>query len=148
MASEVLVGLGAIFTALAFGLTPAMTVFIGRMAFQKLEDEAATGFLRATFPVYHAMQAACAVLAALAFAMPRPIEAVVMGAVAFVGLFAWLYIMPIAHGLDDDRRAGKDVARELIRIQSRSSFIIVAQLTAMATVVIRVAIVPTPLAFG
>ena len=144
MAGELLVGFGALFVALAFGLTPAMTVFIGRMAFEKLEEEAAKSFLRASFPIYHAMQIGCCVVAGLALATQRPIDAGIMGAVAFIGLFAWLWLMPIAHRLDGLKLAGQDVAKDLLQIQGRSSFIIVAQLAAMATVVVRLAIVPTP----
>lgn len=143
MAGEFLVGIGALFAALAFGLTPAMTVFIGRMAFQHLEEADAKSFLRAAFPIYHAMQVGSCVVAALALATLRPIDAVIMGAVAFIGLFAWLWLMPIAHRLSDLKETGQDIAKELLQVQGRSSFIIVAQLAAMATVVVRLAIVPT-----
>lgn len=136
-----LVGIGAVATALALGLVPAMTVLIGRIAFQTLPEDEARAFLRAAFPVYYAFLIGFTLLGAAALAMPRPIDASVLAAVGLISLFARLWLMPIAHRLDDLQREGQDMRQELLKIQGRSSFVIVATLIALAVVAIRLAVV-------
>ena len=133
-------GIAAINVALALGLVPAMTVFFGRMAFRELDADGARRLLRACFPVYHAMLTAFSLVAAAALAMPRPFDAGLMLGVAVTALFSWFWLMPMAHRLDDMQRQGRDVGRELIRAQSRSSFVIVAQLAALLAVAVRLAV--------
>ena len=48
--------------------------------------------------------------------------------------------MPIAHRLDDMQREGQDMQRELLQVQGRTSFIIVAQIAALIAVVVRLAV--------
>lgn len=140
-AELLLIGVGAVNVALALGLVPAMTLFVGRMAFRELDADQARSFLRAAFPVYYAMLIGFTVVGAAALALPRPIDASVLAGVAITALFARFWLMPIAHRLDDLQRGGQDVQKELMQTQGRSSFIIVAQLAALITVVVRLAVV-------
>lgn len=135
-----LIGLGAINAAMALGLVPAMTLFIGRVAFRELEETVASAFLRAAFPVYYMMLLAFSGVSAAALARPRPVDAVIMLCVFITALFARYWLMPIAHRLDDLKQTGQDVNRELMQTQGRTSFIIVAQLAALMAVVVRLAV--------
>jgi hypothetical protein len=141
MEQKLLIAVGAVATALALGLVPAMTVIVGRMAFKSLPEDAARDFLRAAFPVYYIMLLAFTCIGGATLALPRPVDASILGAVAFTALFAWLWLMPIAHRLDDMQRDGQDMRRELVQVQGRTSFIIVAQMAALITVVIRLAVI-------
>lgn len=143
MNESLLVGVGALTTALAFGLVPALTVFMGRMTFRELEAADARRLLRATFPVYYKILLAFLAVGGAALAVPRPIDAAILGGVAIVTLYAWLWLSPIAHRLDDLKDEGQEVNQELTRVQARLSFIVVAKLFALATVVIRLATLPT-----
>ncbi len=135
-----LVGVGAVATALALGLVPAMTAFFGRMAFRHLSAEAARTFLRAAFPIYYMLLLGFTVIGGLALALPRPVDAGILTGVAIVTLFAWLWLMPIAHRLDELQQGGEDVSRELVKIQGRASFIIFSQILALIVVVVRLAV--------
>lgn len=188
MAEEFMIGIAAIWAALALGLIPAMTLFIGRVAFQTLDEENAAKFLRVAFKTYYLMLACFAGFATVLLAIPRPIEAAMMASVAGLALFARYWLLPIAHNLDDlriqrlsgvpveeqtsiktttlterlgvgaagaikgladeigidaeaDYRTDPDVQRALITVQSRSSFIAIAQIGACIAVVVRLAIV-------
>ncbi len=184
MAEEFMIGVAAIWAALALGLIPAMTLFIGRVAFLSLDDANAAKFLRAAFPTYYLMLACFSGFAAALLVVPRPIEAAMMGSVASLALFARFWLLPIAHNLDDlrmeraaaqqppqqtsdladrlgvgaegaiegladeigidadtDYRRDPDVQRALVRVQSRSSFIAIAQIGACIAVVVRLVIV-------
>jgi signal transduction histidine kinase len=110
------------------------------MAFKSLSADAARDFLRVAFPVYYIMLLAFTCIGGAALAMPRPVDASILGAVAFTALFAWLWLMPIAHRLDDMQREGQDMQRELLQVQGRTSFIIVAQIAALIAVVVRLAV--------
>ncbi len=117
-----------------------MTAFMARVAFQALPEDHARAYLRKAFPVYYILLIAFSGVGAAALALPRPVDAGVLAAVAITAAFAWFWLLPIAHRLDDLRRDGQDVQRELIRIQGRTSFIIVAHIAALTTVVIRLAV--------
>lgn len=142
MSNSVLLAVGAVTAALALGLVLSVTVLVGRVAFRALDEDNARTFLRALFKVYYIALMAFLVNGAAALAYIRPIEAGVLAAVGVVTGFAWVWFTPIAHRLDDLRRSGQDVARELIRIQSRGSLIIIAQIVALSVVVIRLAVMP------
>ncbi len=144
MNDSVLIGVGALNAALALGLVPALTVFMGRMAFRELDEDDARKLLRAAFPVYYKILLAFTAIAALALVRPYPIDAAILGGVAFVTLYAWIWLAPIAHRLDDLKRDGQDVGQEVMRIQARMSLIVVAKICALATVVIRLATLPAP----
>jgi len=140
MSDEFLLGVGAVAVALALGFVVSVTVLVGRIAFQTLAEENARDFLRALFPAYYVATLAFVGVGAAALALIRPVDAGVLVGVAIVTAFAWLWLTPIAHRLDDLRRDGKDVAQDLIKIQKRGSFIIVAQILALAVVVVRLAL--------
>ena len=186
MAEEFMIGIAAIWAALALGLIPAMTLFIGRIAFMTLDADNAAKLLRVAFQVYYLMLACFSGFAAALLAIPRPIEAAMMALIAVMALYGRFWLLPIAHNLDDlrmqNRRPGEtsaegavartDIASEiananhddvedlgeearleamrteelsiqraLIKVQSRSSFIAVIQITFGITVVVRLAIV-------
>ena len=101
-----LIGLGAVNAALALGLAPMMTLFVGRIAYQALPEEQASAFLRAAFPVYYGLLTALSAIGAAALALPKPIEAGILAAVTLTSAFAWLWLLPIAHRLDDLREQG------------------------------------------
>lgn len=134
-------GVGAIASALALGLVPAMTAFMGRVAFQTLDDADASRFLRAAFPIYYRLLIIFTLIGASALALARPIDAGVLFAVAITALFARVWLLPIANRLDDLKRGGQDVQKELLQIQGRTSFVIVAQIIALTVVVVRLAVV-------
>lgn len=142
MAEPWLLGMGAVNAALALGLVPTMTLFVGRVAFAALPPDHARAFLRAAFPVYHAMLMAFTVAGAAALAWHRPVDAAILGGVAVTNGFAWFWLMPIAHRLDDLTQAGQNMTAELLNVQKRSSLIIVAQLGALVAVVVRLALTP------
>lgn len=144
MNESLLVGIGALATALALGLVPALTVFMGRMAFRELDETDARKLLRATFPVYYKILMAFVAIAAAALVGPYPIDAAILGGVAIVTLYAWLWLTPIAHRLDDLKRDGQEVGPEIMRVQARMSLIVVAKLFALATVVYRLATLANP----
>jgi len=142
MNEAVLHGVGAVATALALGFVVSVTVLVGRIAFRTLPEAGARDFLRALFPAYYVVTLAFLGVGAAALALTRPVDAGVLAAVAIVTAFAWLWLTPIAHRLDDLRMDGEDVAVELIKIQKRGSFIIVAQILALVVVVVRLAVLP------
>jgi len=142
MNEPVFEAIGAVAAALALGFVVSVTVVVGRIAFRVLSEDDARSFLRALFHVYYIALISFLVVGAAALALPRPVDAGVLGAVAIVTAFAWAWLTPIAHRLDDLRREGQDVAKELVRIQGRGSFIIVAQIVSLTVVVIRLATVP------
>ena len=82
MAEEFMIGIAAIWAALALGLIPAMTLFIGRIAFMTLDADNAAKFLRAAFQIYYLMLACFSGFAAALLALPRPIEAGMMALIA------------------------------------------------------------------
>lgn len=137
MQSPWLIGLGAISAALALGLATMMTLFIGRIAYRSLPEEYASTFLRAAFPVYYGILTALSVVGGAALAVPRPIEAGILTAVALTSAFAWLWLMPIAHRLDDLRQEGQQVRKELLQTQGRMTFIVVAQIIALIVIIVR-----------
>jgi len=137
MQSPWLIGLGAISAALALGLAPMMTLFIGRIAYRSLPEEYASTFLRAAFPVYYCILTALSVAGGAALAVPRPIEAGILAAVALTSAFAWLWLMPIAHRLDDLRQQGQQVRKELLQTQGRMTFIVVIQIIALIVTIVR-----------
>lgn len=103
MAEEFMIGIAAIWAALALGLIPAMTLFIGRVAFLTLDEDNAAKFLRAAFKIYYPMLACFSGFAAVLLVVPRPIEAAMMASVTALALFARYWLLPIAHNLDDLR---------------------------------------------
>ena len=103
MAEEFMIGIAAIWAALALGLIPAMTLFIGRVAFMTLDADNAAKFLRAAFQIYYLMLACFSGFAAALLALPRPIEAALMALIAFMALYGRYWLLPIAHNLDDLR---------------------------------------------
>jgi hypothetical protein len=103
MAEEFMIGIAAIWAALALGLIPAMTLFIGRIAFMTLDADNAAKFLRAAFQIYYLMLACFSGFAAALLALPRPIEAGMMALIAVMALYGRYWLLPIAHNLDDLR---------------------------------------------
>ena len=137
MQSPWLIGLGAISAALALGLALMMTLFIGKIAYRSLPEEYASTFLRAAFPVYYCILTALSVAGGAALAVPRPVEAGILAAVALTSAFAWLWLMPIAHRLDDLRQQGQQVRKELLQTQGRMTFIVVVQIIALIVTIVR-----------
>lgn len=103
MAEEFMVGIAAIWAALALGLIPAMTLFIGRIAFMTLDADNAAKFLRTAFEIYYLMLACFSGFSAALLVLPRPIEAGMMVLVAVMALYGRYWLLPIAHNLDDLR---------------------------------------------
>lgn len=110
MGDELLIGLGAVAAALSLGLIPAMTLFVGRLAFSTLDEVNAARFLRSAFQAYYIMLACFATVGGLVLAGPRPIDAVLMGGVAFLALYARLWLLPIAHRLADIKLSGMSLS--------------------------------------
>jgi signal transduction histidine kinase len=140
MSESMMIAIGAVTASFAFGLVLAVTAFIGRVAFQVLPEEQARLLLRRVFPIFYMLLFGASVIGGAALALPRPVEAGILAAVAFTTLFAWTWLMPIAHRMDDLQRSGEEVRRELMQTQGRTTFIVVAQIAALMTVVIRLAI--------
>jgi polyferredoxin len=118
-----------------------MTLFVGRIAYQALPEEQASAFLRAAFPVYYGLLTALSAIGAAALALPKPIEAGILAAVTLTSAFAWLWLLPIAHRLDDLREQGQQVRKELLQTQGRMTFIVVAQIIALVVTIVRLATV-------
>jgi len=134
-----LIGLGAVNAALALGLAPMMTLFVGRIAYQSLPEEQASAFLRAAFPVYYGLLTALSAIGAASLALEKPVEAGILAGVGITSAFAWLWLLPIAHRLDDLRQQGQQVRKELLQTQGRMTFIVVAQIIALIVTVVRLA---------
>jgi hypothetical protein len=108
------------------------------LIFIKLGGEAAGRFIRQVFPWYYLVVIALAAVGAAALAVPRPVDAAVLGAVAAVGVAARQVLMPMINRARDAMLAGDAASKtRFTRLHRLSVWINAAQIVAVAVVLAR-----------
>ena len=136
--SHALITAGLFSTALLFGSMMFFSAVMAPLIFVKLGGEAAGRFIRQVFPWYYLVVIALAAVGAAALAVPRPVDAAVLGAVAAVGVAARQVLMPMINRARDAMLAGDAASKtRFSRLHRLSVWINAAQIVAVAVVLAR-----------
>ncbi len=136
--SHALITAGLFSTALLFGSMMFFSAVMAPLIFVKLGGEAAGRFIRQVFPWYYLVVIVLAAVGAAALAVPRPVDAAVLGAVAAVGVAARQVLMPMINRARDAMLAGDAASKtRFSRLHRLSVWINAAQIVAVAVVLAR-----------
>ena len=136
--SHALMTAGLFSTALLFGSMMFFSAVMAPLIFIKLGGEAAGRFIRQVFPWYYLVVIVLAAVGAAALAVPRPVDAAVLGAVAAVGVAARQVLMPMINRARDAMLAGDAASKtRFSRLHRLSVWINAAQIVAVAVVLAR-----------
>ncbi|WP_300295131.1 DUF4149 domain-containing protein [Ferrovibrio sp.] len=112
-------------TALLLGVKLFFSFVVAPMVFANLPPATAAGFMRAIFPLYYAVTIALALLALLAFVVAQDIRgAIVLGAIAALGLVSRQILLPRIEHWRPGREAGEALATTKFRALHRVSVLI------------------------
>lgn len=133
--------LGAISVALLFGSMAFFSFVMAPLIFVELDTATAGRFLRRLFPWYYLVVGVLSLIAALSFAVTRPIEATIMGFVLFGAYLSRKVLMPRINRWRDAMIQGNTTAKGSFNRLHRISVLINAvQLIAIFCVLLRLLI--------
>ncbi|MGR8920096.1 MAG: DUF4149 domain-containing protein [Gammaproteobacteria bacterium] len=128
-------------TAALFGGMAFFSAVVAPYTFIRFEPDLAARYIRGIFPWYYLAIGALAFLAAVLLALPDPVAAAAMAAIAATTVYARQVLMPAINGHRDRAMAGSaadDAAFE--RLHAVSVWINAGQLLAGLCVLVRLAL--------
>jgi len=133
--------LGLLATAALFGSMAFFSAVMAPLIFIKLEAATAGAFIRQVFPWYYIVIGVLSSLGVVSFALVRPGDAVILGAVALGAYVSRQQIMPRINRERDLAKAGEAAAEDRFnRLHRVSVWINGAQLIGVLAVLLRFAV--------
>ena len=138
--TEVANALALLSLSILFGSIVFFSAGTAPVIFRQLDEASAGRFLRALFPRYYLVLLFTAVIAALGFALTRPVDAVIMAIVALGAVISRQGLMPRINAARDRMLAGDEASGRLFNRLHRASVVInLLQLAAALVVLVRLA---------
>ncbi len=126
--------------SILFGSIVFFSAGTAPVIFRQLDEASAGRFLRALFPRYYLVLLFTALVAALGFALTRPLDAAIMALVALGAIVSRQGLMPRINAARDRMLAGDEISGRRFKQLHRASVAInLLQLVAALVVLVRLA---------